>query len=256
MAAVAGARIDLRLQVGTVVEPKAAIPYRVGGELYASRISNQDRRLVCRLEGNYSITPTVRQTEFTLSGYVSDEQLRGIEAIRGGATHLCFGLELDADGVDGPLPGSRFHHGGLTFPITAGEWCSELERVDAGAYVEILVPLPGPDLYVEAVLCLREARQLLRDGKLDSALVAARKALDPVVADARTADLALNARKKSARDRDLPERFAVLVDDLHSVLSGAAHVDEVTEDFRYTRAEATGLVAAAAGLLHRLAQQP
>ena len=48
---------------------------------------------------------------------------------------------------------------------------------------------------------------------------------------------------------------AVFVEATFSLLSGAPHDDDVTRDFRYTRAEAEGLLVTTAGLVNWLAEQ-
>jgi hypothetical protein len=56
-------------------------------------------------------------------------------------------------------------------------------------------------------------------------------------------------------ERDQPERWALMVEDLFSLLSGASHDDPgTTEFFEWSRADAVALVAFASGLLGRLAE--
>ncbi|MEV7801940.1 hypothetical protein AB0O28_03210 [Microbispora sp. NPDC088329] len=206
------------------------------------------------MEAEQLIAPTVRQTEFHLVGFVSDDQLRAAEELRRGA-ELWFTLALRVRTVDGELPTLVSYSGHLTFPVEAGEWSSQLERVDAGSFFEVLVPMPEAADHAAAVRRLQEARRLLRDNQLDAALGEARKALEPVLEAVRAQGLAKGASEKRARERTLNERFAVLVEDVFSLLSGAAHDDEITKDFQFTRAEALALLATTAGLVNRLAQQ-
>ncbi|GGM22669.1 hypothetical protein ACFFX1_10995 [Dactylosporangium sucinum] len=168
---------------------------------------------------------------------------------------LWFALSLDVWTVGGAPTVVTAYNGTMDFAVPTGEWFTQLDRVDAGALVELLVPMPQAAEHAGAVQRVRKARELLRDNQIDAALGEARKALEPVLAAVRDGGLARTAQDKAARRRLLDERFAVLVENVFSLLSGAAHDDEITKDFRYSRAEAETLVATTAGLVNRLAQQ-
>jgi hypothetical protein len=58
--------------------------------------------------------------------------------------------------------------------------CRHLEHVDVGTYIELLVPLTGGADNADVVELLRDARGLLREGAVDSAIGQARKALEPL----------------------------------------------------------------------------
>jgi hypothetical protein len=143
--------------------------------------------------------------------------------------------------------------GELAFDIGAGEWAENLEQVDAGTYVELLVPLAGGADYAGAVELLRDARGLLREGNVDSAIGQARKALEPIRAAYGTQKVFGDAVKKNPRQRSLAERWAVMVEDLFSTMSGASHNDDVTKEFEYTREDSAMLVTATAGMLKKWA---
>lgn len=251
---VGGAGIELQLKVGRMTESTNPSRYRIAAVLDISRRSQQGRRRLCRLQAGHLITPTVRPTSFSLHGFASDEQLRVAEELRAGGGELWFNLTLDVWTVEDPAGLTGFN-GYMDFAITAGEWGTQLERVDAASLVEILVPMPTAAEYAGAVRRLQQARLLLRDNQIDAALGEARKALEPVLEAARDGGLAKGAQGKAARERTLAERFAVQVEATFSLLSGAAHDDEVTKDFRYTRTEAVALLVTTAGLLNRLATQ-
>jgi hypothetical protein len=110
--------------------------------------------------------------------------------------------------------------------------------------------LPDTAEMAGAVARLREARQLLLDDKYAPALGEARKALEPVRLSTRTAFRSARA-KTDPHQRNLDERFAMLTEEIFSLLSGAAHDDPVTKDFEYTREDAVTLTAATAGLVKR-----
>jgi hypothetical protein len=65
-----------------------------------------------------------------------------------------------------------------------------------------------------------------------------------------------NALDTKPKERDLQQRFAVLVEDTYSTLGGAAHDDDFTKDFHYTRADAVLLLTTTAGLVHQHATRP
>lgn len=94
---------------------------------------------------------------------------------------------------------------------------------------------------------------LLREGNVDSAIGQARKALEPMRAAYGTQKLYVEAVKKPPRQRRLTERWAVMVEDLYSTMSGASHNDEVTKEFEYTPEDATVLVTTTAGMLKKWA---
>ncbi|MEU4556527.1 hypothetical protein [Micromonospora violae] len=140
----------------------------------------------------------------------------------------------------------------LRFDINAGEWAAQMVAVEAGAFVELLVPLARGADYTDAVAALREARELLRRGNIEPAIVSARKAVEQVRDAYGTQRLFAAAKMKTPRLRTLDERWAFMVEDLFSTMSGAGHKDEVTKEFEYTREDAEMLIVATAGMLKRL----
>jgi hypothetical protein len=157
--------------------------------------------------------------------------------------------------VDGE-PGRLIEGWGIeTFSIQSGEWAEALERVDAGSFVELLVPLPTNKQLANSVRRLRKARELMRSDKVEEALGEARKAVEKVRKTYGTGKLAAAAGKKDARQHTKEERWAIYVESVFSLLSGAVHDDEgTTEHFVWTRAEADTLIMSVAGMLARLAE--
>ncbi|MET8354932.1 hypothetical protein ABZU69_34670, partial [Micromonospora sp. NPDC005206] len=96
--------------------------------------------------------------------------------------------------------------GELSFDVGAGEWADNLEDIEAGTYVELLVPLADGADYADAVELLRDARGLLREGNLPSAIGQARKALEQVRESYGTQKVFADAVKKTPRQRTLAER--------------------------------------------------
>ncbi|MET8361261.1 hypothetical protein [Micromonospora sp. NPDC005171] len=195
------------------------------------------------------------QGGFQMRGFISDHQLRVIEELRADK-RIWLILVMQALQVlqDEGKP-ARFAQrtGELAFDIGAGEWADNLEEVEAGTYVELLVPLAGGADYIDAVELLRDARGLLREGNVPSAIGQARKALEQVREAYGTQKVFVGAVKKSPRQRSLAERWACMVEDLFSTMSGASHNDDMTKEFEYTREDGAMLITATAGMLKRLA---
>ncbi|MEU7981443.1 hypothetical protein AB0B63_23310 [Micromonospora sp. NPDC049081] len=135
----------------------------------------------------------------------------------------------------------------LGFGINAGEWTAQLMNVQAGAFVELLVPLARGADYTDAVKALREALELLRQGSIE-----ARKAVEQVRAANETQRLFNAGKTKSPREQTYDERWAFMVEDLFSTMSAAGHKGEVTKDFEFTREDGEMLIVATAGMLKRL----
>jgi hypothetical protein len=250
--AAGGARIQLEFAVSAVVPNPvvSVLPFQVNGDLWFSRLSNQNERMVCHLWGEHMVTPTPYGAQLTLAGFIANRQLREIEEIRAG-DGFTFHVALSASTVvDGVL---RMHRGDAHVPVLAGEWAPELERVEVATYLEVLVPMPAAEAYATAARRLREARELLRNNDVDAAMGAARLALEPVRDMLGTAASASAAPAKT-RERNQDQRLAALVEAAYSVLCGAMHDDELTKTFRYTRADAITMIATVAGLLRQVSE--
>ena len=252
--AAAGARIELQFAVSTVVpNPTVSVlPFQVDADLFVSRFSNQNERMVCRLSGEYLVSPTPNGAHLTLAGYIGTDQLREIEEMRAGGDFSLRLVLLASTVVDGA---PRMHRGDEHLPMRSGEWASEIERVDAATFVEVLVPMPTAEAYATAARRIREARDLLRNNDVDAAMGTARLALEPVRDTLGTMATAAAASARP-RERNQDERLAVLVESTYSLLCGAMHDDELTKTFRYTRTDAVTMIATVAGLLRRVAEQP
>jgi hypothetical protein len=245
-AGIAGARLDVHLKASRSV-PDDGTQYRIAATVHFGRVSHT-RLMAARVKHEGTVTVGERAQDVTLTGFLSEQQLRAADALRADGP-LWVTLTFDIGAVIGDPRGLRSFRGELSFPVKVGEWCEELERIDSGSWVELLVPMPANPDHAQMVSRVREARELLRAGDIDAALGAARLALEP----ARQEDLARLASPKKARERDLAERYAILIEDTYSVLCGAMHDDALTKTFRYSRAETAGLIATVAGLVHRYA---
>jgi hypothetical protein len=251
---VGGARVELTMKVTRLDERKDGPPCQVTAAMSVGRNANVGQRFLCDLRHEHLINPPTQGTQIGLKGFISDHQLRVIEAIRRGAA-LWVSLELHVTCADGE-PG-RLLRGWATepFDIQPGEWAAALELADAGSYVELLVPLPGNTQNANAVRRLRKARDLMRDDKVEEALGETRKAVEKVRSVYETGRLAAAAARADARQRTKEQRWALYVESIFSLLSGAVHDDQgTTENFTWSRAEADALIVSVAGMLGRLAE--
>ncbi|MFI7283434.1 hypothetical protein ACIBOV_24545 [Micromonospora chersina] len=182
---------------------------------------------------------------------ISDQELEELRAANEGREPVSLPPPGTKVVFERPLQKQRT--GDLRFDINVGEWAAQMTAIEAGTFVELLVPLAGGADYAGAVALLREARELLREGNVDAAIGQARKALEQVRKEYGTQKLYEAATKKTPRTRTLPERWAIMVEDLYSTMSGAAHNDEVTKEFTYSQEDGAMLITATAGMLKRLA---
>jgi hypothetical protein len=220
-------------------------------ELSVSRLRHQNERMVCRLVGKHHVTPTPQGSSLTLTGFVGQDQIRVIEEVRAG-NDLVLHMELAAvTVVDSRL---EQHRGDVYIDVRGEEWAREIERVDQGTFVEVLVPMPKNKTLATAVKRITEARDLLRAGEFDSALGKARLALKAV--RKRLGTIAVkNAAPADAKQRSQEQRTAVLVEAVYSLLCGAMHDDDITKTFVYTRTDTSTLVATVAGLVRSACDQ-
>jgi hypothetical protein len=253
--AVGGAQLQVSVRIRRTSERTEGPACQITAALLVGTNPSRSRQLLTQLAVGHAINPGQVATDITLSGYVSDEQLRAAEQLRGGqdlwATLQIFVICVDGDPVQ--LVGGT---GELGFDLPSGEWGQELDKVDGGSYVEVLVPLPDNAELATAVRRIRKARTLVRDNHLEEALGETRKAIEAIRAAAGTLTIAQTARPKPSKERDQQERWAIMVEDVFGLLSGAAHDDpETTEHFDWSRADAVALIATTAGLLGRLVER-
>jgi hypothetical protein len=210
---------------------------------------------VCQLTAEHLVAPTAGGASLTLAGFISDDQLRVIEDIRAGGAvvlHLKLGILTTT--------GNRLerYRGDENIDVTAGEWNTEIDRAGAGTFVDVLVPMSSMKTYAQAVARIREGRDLLRTGDeqqtVDSALVKARQALEPVRDKLRTSATA-RAAGTVASQRSQAERQAVMIEAIFSYITGAAHDDAITQQFEYTRTDAITMLAAVGGLVRSVTEQ-
>ncbi|MFD7879857.1 hypothetical protein ACFV5G_38245 [Streptomyces sp. NPDC059766] len=187
---------------------------------------------------------------------MTDQQLRGLEKTRAG-NDLALRAELSltalAETKHWPVADDQ-----EIIRIPHATWSNALTQLDAGAFVDVLIPITTVETRATAARRIHEAKTAIRDQRYEHAVTLARAALDAVreVCDTQKV-YARAAAKAKAADRDQEERWAVHVQSAYALFSGAPHDDAgTTENFIWTRADAVAAVATAAGLLARLEDLP
>ncbi|WUT01649.1 hypothetical protein OHA46_33365 (plasmid) [Streptomyces sp. NBC_00708] len=194
-------------------------------------------------------------TMLTLETTVTDQQMRGLEKLRAGAD-LVLRAELTltalAETKHWPVASDQD-----VIRIPHATWSNALTQLDAGAFVDVLIPITTMEARATAARRIREAKESIRDGRYEHAVALARAALDPVREACNTKRLHDQAVQKKAGERNQEERWAMLTQSAYALFSGAPHDDAgTTENFIWTRADAVAAVATAAGLLARLEELP
>ncbi|MCX4657439.1 hypothetical protein AB0N79_33800 [Streptomyces microflavus] len=194
-------------------------------------------------------------TMLTLETTVTDQQMRGLEKLRA-AADLSLRAELSLTAL------SEAKHWPVAcdqevIRIPHATWSNALTQLDAGAFVDVLIPITTVEARATAARRIREAKNAIRDGRYEHAVSLARAALDPVREACNTKQLHEQAVQRKAGERNQEERWAMLTQSAYALFSGAPHDDAgTTENFTWTRADAVAAVATAAGLLTRLEDLP
>ncbi|MFE2738952.1 hypothetical protein [Streptomyces sp. NPDC059349] len=225
-------------------------PFLVSGRLWAFDVPGPANWIgVLAPAGPVALKPFA--TTLTMETTVTGDLLRGLEKARAGAD---FNLtaELTAAGL------AETKH----WPTTSAQepvriphaaWSDAITQLDAGAFVDVLVPVTEVKARATAARRVREAKTAIRDGRYEHAVSLARAALDPVRETCNTQNVYNRAVNKKASERDQEERWAMLTQSAFGLFSGAPHDDTgTTERFTWTRADAIAAVATAASLLARL----
>ncbi len=160
---------------------------------------------------------------------MTDQQLRGLEKMRAGADLVLLAdltLTALADTKNWPVAQSQ-----EIIRIPHATWSNALAQLDAGAFVDVLIPIPIVEARATAARRIREAKTAIRDGRYEHAVTLARQALDAVRNDCDTVNVNARALSKPKKDdRDQEERWAVLTQSAYHLFSGAPHDDAGNTD--------------------------
>jgi hypothetical protein len=225
-------------------------PFLVSGRLWAFDVPGSANWLgILAPAGPIALKPFA--TTLTMETTVTEAQLRGLEKARAGAD-----LNLTAElTVTGLAETEHWPTAGAQEPVRIphATWSNALIQLDAGAFVDVLIPITTADTRATAARRIREAKVAIRDQRYEHAVALARAALDPVRETCNTRRIHDQAVQKKAGERDQEERWAMLTQSAYALFSGAPHDDSgTTENFTWTRADAIAAVATAASLLARL----
>ncbi|MCX3061548.1 hypothetical protein [Streptomyces beihaiensis] len=255
--AVDGAKLVLTLGTSVFPDLKEPLQIQVSGWLSVGTHPQTDLRDLCELTAADIHQPSVNGGRVELVGLVSNAQLRVIEELRRNK-ELWFSVEVRITYLERESELRMVSKKAtLSFDIPISQWAKQLEKVSSAAYVEVLVPVTADPKLAKAAGRVRQARKLTQAGHAEEGIGETRKALERYRKAYRTWALTKTAAAKDAHDRTKEERWALLVEDAFSLLSGAAHDDPGTTDqFEWPDSEAVTLNALVAGLLTRLANDP
>ena len=249
--AAGGVKVELRLNVRRTSTNPDSRTFQIGGWLSAG--SRTNRVAVCPLTAANVINPTHIDTQMQMVGFVSYDQLRVLEELRA-AGDMEVSIEFEVICIAESPTRFDSRRTQEVFWLSPGEWSEAVSRIDAATYVELLIPIVSDPRLASAAGRIREARVSIREGHYEEAIKKDRAALEIVKSEHASSALLKAARAKTdPRKRDQAERWAVLIDDAFSLLSGAVHDDAgITEHFTWDRGDAVALTALVGGLLRRL----
>jgi len=182
-------------------------------------------------------------TNCSIAFPLTSAQILGIEEHRSGQRP---GFSLKLSGILPAEPTETGQESAEYFSIATSTWLELIERVSAAVAFTIPIPIPViSGAHAEGTELLKEARHHLNAGNIDAAIVSARGAMERAEAAAHWPGLG----DGSPRSRSVEQRWRAISLAAMSQASGAAHEDDVTKDFAYTRREAEALIGIAAALL-------
>ncbi|MEV5049334.1 hypothetical protein AB0N20_33290 [Streptomyces griseoincarnatus] len=247
-------RLALTFEVTALGNYTVDAPFLVSGTLWADELPGPGS-WIGALHATRPIGLKSFATNLTLETSMTDQQLRGLEKARA-STDLALRAQLTltalAETKHWPVADDQ-----EVIRIPHATWSNALTQFDAGAFVDVLIPVTTVEARATGARRIREAKTAIRDGRYEHAVGLARAALDPVREACDTRKVHDQAVQKKAGERDQEERWAMLTQSAYALFSGAPHDDSgTTENFTWTRADAIAAVATAAGLLARLEDLP
>lgn len=186
-------------------------------------------------------SPTACQVSFPLTS----TQILGIEEHRAGQRP---GFRLTLHGcLPGEVSAGAYQEASQYFTIAASTWLDLIERVSASVAVTVPVPVAtGEGAIAAGAVLLRDARRLLNEGNFDAAIVTARRAMERAQSAAQWPDI---SRNEDPRQRTQEQRWRAVFKAALDQAAGAAHEDEVTKEFSYSRRDVEAVIGIAASLL-------
>lgn len=183
-------------------------------------------------------------TSCSLTFPLTSAQILGIEEHRSGSRP---GFNLKLHGVLPGDPADTGQDSTENFAIASSTWLDLIERISAAVAFTIPIPiLIASGAQAEGAELLKEARRHLNSGNIDAAIVSARGAMERAEA---AGQWPRTSKDDDLRSRSQDQRWRAIYKAALDQASGAAHEDEVTKEFAYTRREAEALIGIAAALL-------
>jgi hypothetical protein len=192
-----------------------------------------------------SSAPSAAQCRRELAFPLTSSQILGIEDSRSGQ-RPSFTLKLHGflpqDAAAGLSQESSNY-----FTIAASTWLDLIERVSPAVAFTIPVSVAAAEgALAEGAALLKEARHQLNAGDVEAAVVTARKVMERAQAAASWPDI---SRNDDLQKRGQDQRWRAIYKAALDQAAGAAHEDEVTKAFVYSRRDAEALIGIAAALL-------
>lgn len=185
------------------------------------------------------------QTGCRLAFPLTSSQILAIEENRSGQ---CPGFNLKLYGFLPQDPAAGLNQESSNyFTIAASTWLDLIERVSPAVAFTIPVPIAAAEgALAEGAALLKAARHQLNAGDLEAAIVTARKVMERAQAAANWPGI---TRNEDLQERSQDQRWRAVYKAALDQAAGAAHEDEVTKAFIYSRREAEALIGIAAALL-------
>jgi cell division septum initiation protein DivIVA len=175
---------------------------------------------------------------------LSSAQILGVEEHRAGQDP---GFRLRLHGVLPGDPAETVQESDEHFAIPASTWLRLIEQVNAAVAFTIPIPIAvTAGAHAEGAELLKEARHQLNAGDFAGAVVTARKVMERAQAAANWPAI---SRNDDPQTRNQDQRWRAIYKAALDQASGAAHEDEVTKEFAYSRREAEAMTGIAAALL-------
>ncbi|MHA6761443.1 hypothetical protein [Streptacidiphilus sp. PAMC 29251] len=250
-----GARIELTARNWTNQNTEQ-LHLQLSATLLVGKSPNVNLEELALVSVQRSVATNVSPGQATFVGHVSGQALQAVEELRAGGS-----LWLVLRGIRGTTvtgdpagPVECTSASDLQVEILSQEWSIQLEKATQASYIDILVPITDDPELAKATGRLRTARAYIRDGVFNAVAGELRQALDAVRVAYDTKKLIPAVRDKKARDRSVPERWMLEVEDTYSHLSAFIHDDEeAIAGAVLNRPQAVELLANVAGKVHRLA---
>lgn len=240
---------ELRFQAAIAVSPftEAGQILALEADLIGHAPAPINEARLGRWTGHLAYTPKVVIHRQHMHFPLTNLQLHAIEAGRSGGD-VSFRIMMRATLPQATgFPGTADVTTYITVPRS--RWEEQVDQVALSSAFEMSVPYPLHDSR-RAIpgARLRAAQRLITRNEYRAAILEVRMALDWFKENVPWD----RPGKKNPRDLNQSERWWRIWESIYGQASGAMHLDEVTKNFEYSRAEAETLLALAGSLLRNV----